>query len=223
MTIPTSEVERMFAAVEGGDAATVREMTRRWVDIVDIRRPSDNLSLILDAVYNGKWEILDIIAPIHPGLDVFESAVLGRVTRVSHLTRTNPRLLAAYSSDGYTALHLAGGFGQIDTVRLLLERGAEVNARSRNAMDERPLHLAAAHLQYTICDLLLREGAEVNAPRADGATALHLVAERGDRSLAELLVRRNAHRAARDSHGRSAADVAEAAGHRGLTDLLRPS
>src|SRR5215203_4358673 len=106
ISIPVEEARRIFAAVEAGDSGLVRAMIRTRPDIVDAQRPSDNLSLVLYAMYLGRWELVDIIAPIHPGLDVFESAALGREKRVAHLTQTNPRLLQAYSADGLTALHL---------------------------------------------------------------------------------------------------------------------
>jgi ankyrin repeat protein len=52
-------------------------------------------------------------------------------------------------------------FNQTDIVRLLLDHGAEVNAR--NSWNFTALHNAVAHNQTKIVVLLLRRGADVNA------------------------------------------------------------
>jgi ankyrin repeat protein len=220
MAIPVEEVKAMFAAVDGDDADAIRELIRRRADVVDAQRP-DGLSALLYAMYVGKWEIVDVIAPVHPGLDVFESAALGRGARVKHLTTTNPKLLAKRTPDGWTALHLAAFFGQIETVRVLIGQGADVNARSQNQMANCPLHSAAAGRHYLVCELLLANGADVNATQHGGFTALMAAAQHGDQGLVDLLLRRGAMKAARTAEGQSAADIAAAAGHAALAELLR--
>ena len=157
MAIPQVQIDAMFAAVDAGDAEAIRTLIRNRVDIVDAQRP-DGLSVLLHAMYLGKWELVDIIAPIHPGLDVFESAALGRASRIKHLTTTNILLLGKRTPDGWTALHLAAFFGQIEAARMLIDKGADVNARSENEMANCPLHSAAAGDHYMVCELLIANG-----------------------------------------------------------------
>ena len=223
MAIPVEQIEAMFTAVDTGDAGAIRALIQKRADVVDAQRLSDGLSVLMYAIYQGKWELVDLIAPVHPGLDIFESAALNRAPRIKHLTTTNPLLLTKRSPDGWTALHLAAFFGQIEAARMLVERGAPIDARSQNASANTPLHSAAAGRHFMVCDLLIGNGADVNAKQEHGFTPLMAAAQHGDRGLAELFLRRGAQKDPTDDQGRSAADLADAAGHGELATLLRPS
>ena len=61
-----------------------------------------------------------------------------------------------------TPLHKAVCGGHIDIVRLLVENGAEVNARDGN--DETPLHKAAERGYIEVVRLLVENGAERRCP-----------------------------------------------------------
>lgn len=222
MAIPASETEALFAAVEAGDGARVRDLIAHRADIVDAQRPADGLSVVLHAMYLGRWEMVDLIAPFHPGLDIFESAALGREARVRHLASTNPRLVGAHSADGWTALHLAAFFGQRQSVRALIDVGADVSARSTNAACNTALHAAAAGRHFAVCELLIENGAELDAAQEGGHTALMAAAAHGDRGLAELLIKRGASRAPMNAAGLTAAEIAGSAGHAELAAFLRP-
>ncbi len=50
---------------------------------------------------------------------------MGRTARVAEWLDRDPGLLNARSSDGFSPLGLAAFFGQTETVRLLLARGAD--------------------------------------------------------------------------------------------------
>ena len=82
-----------------------------------------------------------------PKLDVFEAAALRRLDPLERLLKRSPKRATAFSKDGFTALHLAAYFGRPEAARLLLERGADVHARSGNSRlptVKSPLHSAAA-------------------------------------------------------------------------------
>ena len=68
----------------------------------------------------------------------------GDTARIEELLAANRSLVSTLSTDGWTPLHLAAFFGKTDAARLLLNKGAPVNARSTNAMQNMPLHAAAA-------------------------------------------------------------------------------
>jgi ankyrin repeat protein len=85
-------------------------------------------------------------------------------------------------------LHLALSKGNGDTVKLLVQHGADVNAQ-----DERhstPLHLAASShlaLQGNVVHLLLSHGANAGAKDDRGRTPFQIASSEGLSEIAELL------------------------------------
>jgi ankyrin repeat protein len=85
-------------------------------------------------------------------------------------------VVTARDQAGSTLLHHAAGFGRLETLTLLLEAGADVNAKNRR--NATPLHWAI-HDEAKV-RLLLSHGAAVNARQAEGRTPLYLAASLGD-------------------------------------------
>src|SRR5580692_4229807 len=75
-----------------------------------------------------------------PSLAIFAAAMQGDAAQVEALLTGNRSLVAAISSDGWTPLHLAAHFGRNEAARVLINKGADVSARSGNAMANTPLH-----------------------------------------------------------------------------------
>ncbi len=76
---------------------------------------------------------------------------------------------------GCTPLHHACESGDKDLVKLLISKGADVNARSAKGggLYVTPLHAAAFCQFRKICKILLKAGADVNAKDENGSTPLH--------------------------------------------------
>lgn len=72
--------------------------------------------------------------------------------------------------DGLTPLHLAIQMGRADVAKLLIECGADVNARDSDGRT--PLHYAALQGQTSTAEALLAHGADVNAVDYHGLTVL---------------------------------------------------
>lgn len=90
---------------------------------------------------------------------------------------------------GLTALHWAAWYGEIDIVKLLLSRGADIHAKCKEG-GMTALHYAAAYGQKEVAELLITKGANVNAKNVYGVTPLASTAMgRGEsRAVAELLI-----------------------------------
>jgi len=80
--------------------------------------------------------------------------------------------------------------GDVSKVKSLVNKGADVNARTRD-MGWSPLHLAIGGGHGDVADLvgfLVAHGAEVNAADREGQTPLHMAAGTGNMRAIELLV-----------------------------------
>jgi ankyrin repeat protein len=213
--------EAAFAAVKSGDGRRLAELLAADPALA-AARDENGVSLRLQACYHRRVDMLAMLRDAGPALDIFEAAALpASEARGAELLRADPSLAQAWSSDGFTPLHLASFFGRIEMVKLLLPRGADVNAVARNPMAVQPLHsAAAAHDQATIT-LLLDHGADVNARQAGGWTPLHAAAMFGDVPLAELFLSRGAVAELQNDQGKTALDLAVEKGHTKVADLLR--
>jgi len=88
-------------------------------------------------------------------------------------------------------LHRAAGGGYLDLVKLLLDRGADVNAKSSNVCHT-PLHFAVEQNHKGIVELLLARGANINAKDINGLTPLYWATELRRQEVAELLLSNDA-------------------------------
>jgi ankyrin repeat protein len=178
----------LFEAIAAGDEDALRDELDRDPESASTRN-TDGLSPVLFALYNGQAKLVDPILDANPALDAFDAAAVGRTHGLEALLDDEPGLAAAWSADGFTALHHAAFFGQRDAAKALLERGADPNVVSRNAtIVVTPLHSAAAGAHSAIVKLLLEAGADPNARQPEGFTALDAAQQNGDDESAEALL-----------------------------------
>jgi ankyrin repeat protein len=85
-------------------------------------------------------------------------------------------------AQGYTALMLAARLGCRELIPLLIERGADVQAKEPKH-GQTALHLAATRGDEAIVRALLDAEAQINAKDAGGMTALMLAAKGGSLNL----------------------------------------
>jgi len=171
-------------------------------------------SELMQALYQGKADEAKAIAAVRSDLDLLEAAAIGDLERVSVLLDEDPSLVNAWSDDGFTPLHYAAFFGQAATAKLLIERRADLEARSANrefALDAAPLHSAVAARERGTIEVLLDAGADVNAVQHGGFTPLLEAAQTGQAEVVELLLERGADPDAKLDDGRTATELARAA------------
>ncbi len=103
-----------------------------------------------------------------PGNNIWSAAATGSIKAVKQHLAKGVDVNAKDSTFGSTALSSAALFGHTEIVALLLEAGADVNARNRDGGT--PLHSAAFLGQYEAAKLLLENDADINIKNRDGDT-----------------------------------------------------
>ena len=85
-----------------------------------------------------------------------------------------------------TPLHFAAADGEPSAIRVLLDFGADVNAR--NELQRTPLHWAARQGNAVAVETLATAGAALNATDAWGQTPLHDAVDRGNSATVNALI-----------------------------------
>jgi ankyrin repeat protein len=149
-----------------------------------LARDEELLAATRDAVYGGLRRTRLMYA-----------ARVGAVRRVQVLLRPREVDVDARDSEGCTALHHASAAGQTESVRLLLDGGADKDKEDRRRPSYegpwRPLHYASAMGQAGVVRLLLERGAQPDQSwiRDDPQTQpLHVACEHGHVEVVRLLL-----------------------------------
>jgi ankyrin repeat protein len=87
----------------------------------------------------------------------------------------------------WTPLHRAAEYGYVDFVKLLLEYGADPNARTRIDERDTPLMTSARAGHVDVVRVLLERGADASLQDSCGRTALMIADREGHGRIVELL------------------------------------
>ncbi|XP_026639799.1 ankyrin-2 isoform X49 [Microtus ochrogaster] len=115
------------------------------------------------------------------------------------------------TESGFTPLHIAAHYGNVNVATLLLNRGASVDFTARNGIT--PLHVASKRGNTNMVKLLLDRGGQIDAKTRDGLTPLHCAARSGHDQAVELLLERGAPLLARTKNGLSPLHMAAQGDH----------
>ncbi|XP_029330678.1 ankyrin-2 isoform X23 [Mus caroli] len=115
------------------------------------------------------------------------------------------------TESGFTPLHIAAHYGNVNVATLLLNRGAAVDFTARNGIT--PLHVASKRGNTNMVKLLLDRGGQIDAKTRDGLTPLHCAARSGHDQVVELLLERKAPLLARTKNGLSPLHMAAQGDH----------
>ncbi|XP_067226284.1 ankyrin-3-like isoform X5 [Chanodichthys erythropterus] len=122
------------------------------------------------------------------------------------------------TESGFTPLHIAAHYGNINVATLLLNRGAAVDFKARN--DITPLHVASKRGNANMVRLLLERGARIDAKTKDGLTPLHCGARSGHEQVVEMLLDRGAPILSKTKNGLSPLHMATQGDHLNCVQLL---
>jgi len=138
------------------------------------------------------------------------AAVTGDVTAAQEAIASGASPDSRDREHSEPAILLAAMLQRREVVRLLIQHGADVNARD----EQRQTALMLS--EVIAAEDLIQAGADVNARDASGETALMKAVTRADRDLTRLLIAHGAEPGIQDNTGESAADRAT---QMGLTDI----
>jgi len=103
------------------------------------------------------------------------------------------------------SMHWAAGGDHKKMVELLIDKGADVNARDEAGWT--PLHYAAFNGHKDVAELLIAKGADVNAKNDYGETPLHIAKHNDHKDLAELLKKHGARKEKCGGEGQAIASL----------------
>ncbi|HLE68604.1 MAG TPA: sigma-70 family RNA polymerase sigma factor [Vicinamibacteria bacterium] len=218
-------VVEILHAARSGDAERVKSLLLRNPRLRHGRDVMGNTALILAAT-SGHQELAALLREAGAPVDHHEAAAIGDTDHVRAILDQRPELLDSFSIEGFTALGLAAHFGHLDTMQLLLDRGADRNVVSRHPIGATPLIAALFGRRVEAARILIEGGADVTTrrggtgwPRA-GWSPLHYAAAYGFLDIISLLLERGASVDARDDSGALPLDVAREAGEEEAEALL---
>lgn len=212
-------LKEFFDLVRSDDVFALTTMINNHPELADARN-DQGVPAVLVAIYYDRKDVINLLITSGAKVDIFIAAALGNVKKLETALAKDPASIAAHSTDGWTALHLAAFFGRKDAVAFLLNAGANVLARSTNAMNNHPLHAATAGRSRDAVALLVEKGCDINATQAGGWTALHAASQNGDFEMAKVLLSNGANPNLRADNGQLPLDLALGNGHKPIVDLL---
>jgi len=152
----------IFEAAATGQTARVRDLLKQDSSLVNSFAPDGFTALGL-AVFFGHRETVGVL--LDAGADVD---------------------LPSRESMKVTPLQSAAAAQEVEIARLLIKRGANVNA-SQVEGGFTPLHSAAANGNVEFARLLLESGADLNPRMSDGKTPLGVALEHNQSAMTALL------------------------------------
>jgi len=160
---PEADKVAFFRAVQIDDDRTVKTVLARGVD-PNMHDPERGETGLIIAMRNDAMKVAKLLLA-QPGLKVDAPAPNGNTAlMMAALQKNKPAVLALLEKGaqvnrpGWTALHYAAAAGDLDIMKLLLERHAYIDAASPTGTT--PLMLAAREGQEDAVKLLLEEGAD---------------------------------------------------------------
>ncbi len=176
--------DRVFAAARAGDIEALRRAFAAGFDPATRDRDGRTVHQIAKELRHEAIELLArdvqgrvIARPEQEARavrDIIAAAQGGDVAALAAGLDAHPELIDALGGQGFekaTALHLAALRNRHDAIRLLVERGADLDAREfpDNAT---PLHFAALHGDLETVRLLVEAGADVDGQGDDSAVGV---------------------------------------------------
>ncbi len=151
-------------------------------------------------------EDLYCLGEVELGMLLLDPGVLHDATLVQKILKFHPPIEIENKATR-RPLDVAAMFGMENTVRLLIDAGADINTK-RDDCQFTPLLEAAKSKHSKVVEILIEAGADVNVQNHWGKTALHYAAENRDADSMQLLLNVGADRSIRSIYGHIPYDLA---------------
>lgn len=216
---------QMIEAVKTNSIEKVSELINKDLNLVNAKNNRGETAILMAAYYQSQ-EIKELLLNNGAELNIFEASAVGNTQRVRDLLNESPERIDSYSGDGFTPLGLASHFGNEETVKLLLERGADLDARSTDGnLNNMAIHAAIAGNHERVVKILIDHGADLNAKCEGkwrlGFTPLHVAAYFGREPIIRMLIGAGADPTATTDRGETPLDIAITREHPESATLLR--
>jgi ankyrin repeat protein len=119
---------------------------------------------------------------------------------------------------GFTPLHFACQNGHEEIVKILIDKGADVNQATEKGFT--PFYIACQNGHEEIVKLLIDMGADVSQTTKDGCTPLYMACQNGHEEIVKLLIDMGADVSQTTKDGCNPLHVASAEGHEEVVKLL---
>lgn len=184
----SSQLGLLSNAVYMGNLPDVRKYVGRFPWAVDYQRY--DLSLLQDAVEKGHREVAEILVAKGATVDIHSAAGLGMVDEVERLLKSAPELVEKrIGVKDRTPLHFAAIMGEEATIRLLVDKGASIDASGGWGS---PLYDAVDRGRLGAVKLLIDLGAAINGPEAIQSSPLIAAISRRYTDVAAFLIQSGA-------------------------------
>ena len=124
-------------------------------------------------------------------------------------------IINCVNSDAFTPLHLASSEGHPHLIEILVQFGAQIDARNNNFRT--PLHIACLRGHLTVIKALVTAGADINAKDIDNNTPTHFCSEYGHSFCLKFILTKEPYLFDSNNEGKSPIDVANS------SDILQVS
>jgi ankyrin repeat protein len=219
----TPEETRFLEAITKDDVAAVRAILKEDPSLARTAKSARGNSALVVAAYvmtDGEYfyppaknQVLQEVIRHAPPADVFEACLVGDLARARVFLDKDPNAVRDVERAGWTLLHAAAYSGNLEAVKLLISRGARIDAVANTKYKNTPIQTAMLTGQGAVARALVEAGADVNHKQWEGFTVLHDAARQGDLDLVRFFIKHGADVNARTIRGETPVISAQSHGH----------
>ncbi len=221
----------IFEATRKGDLNAVKNLLKENKDLLESLDQNGKTPLHI-ACYSAQVDVVKYLieqganinastyaklSPLHWAVHSYSDPVTKKET-IEFLLSKSPELANLQNDKGITPLMWAANDLE-ETIQLLIDHGADVNARDFNGYSA--LHSWTRWWPEDKSEFLIQQGADVNTRDANGRTPLHIAAIAGRENRARLFLKYGGDINVKDNLGYTPLDLAIKFNHKTLVDFFK--